>query len=58
MKTLAAVEANSSKPTAKQVANRKSGKRSLRSLLSDGGFAAAFTADYHRPTHHPPKNNK
>ncbi|KAL1332211.1 hypothetical protein AAHE18_11G011900 [Arachis hypogaea] len=35
-------------------------KRSLRSRLGgeiDGGFVA-FTADYHSPRHHPPKNNK
>ncbi|XP_057726215.1 protein GOLVEN 5-like [Arachis stenosperma] len=51
--------------------NKKSGKenvrkyvkkkRSLRSRLGgeivDGEFVA-FTADYHSPRHHPPKNNK
>lgn len=71
MKILAAIEgdSNSHRPSAEQLV-RKSGKvksassvednRSLRSRLSDeveGGFIA-FTADYHRPMHHPPQNNK
>ncbi|KAL1370450.1 hypothetical protein AAHE18_01G061100 [Arachis hypogaea] len=65
---------NTSKVMGDQVeieGNKKSGKenvrkyvkkkRSLRSRLGgeivDGGFVA-FTADYHSPRHHPPKNNK
>lgn len=39
----------------------RSGKRSLRTRLSGdniGGGFMSFTADYHSPRHHPPKNNK
>ena len=69
MKSLVASDGNLKK-SAKQVA-RKCGnaklsgssveiKRSLTARLSgevDSGFVA-FTADYHSPRHHPPKNNK
>lgn len=50
-KTLAAIDSK------KLSAN---GKKSLRSHLSDevGVGFVAFTADYHSPRHHPPKNNK
>lgn len=68
VKSLAAIEENLKKLNAKQVVrklgNAKSasnvqGNRSVRSRLSDEveRGLVAFTADYHRPMHHPPKNN-
>ncbi|KAK7275057.1 hypothetical protein RIF29_16164 [Crotalaria pallida] len=70
VKGLPAIEENMKKLNEKQVVrkhgnnNAKSAssvqrKRSVRSRLShdvDRGYMA-FTADYHRPQHHPPKNN-
>lgn len=58
------IKVNSTKSNAKQVV-RKSGSnvediRSLKGQFSDkvNSDSVAFTADYHRPIHHPPKNNK
>ncbi|MED6123933.1 hypothetical protein PIB30_054254, partial [Stylosanthes scabra] len=55
-----AKNSNSSSSSSSSQSNVEIKKRSLRSRLGsevDGGFVA-FTADYHSPRHHPPKNNK
>ncbi|CAL0315275.1 unnamed protein product [Lupinus luteus] len=69
VKSQAAIAENLKKLSAKQVmrklgnakksSSKLQGKRSVKSHLPDEfdkGFMA-FTADYHRPQHHPPKNN-
>jgi len=39
---------------------KRNGRRRLPYEVNGGplAFTAAFTADYYRPVHHPPKNNK
>ncbi|OIW04692.1 hypothetical protein TanjilG_06758 [Lupinus angustifolius] len=69
VKSQVAIEENLKKLSVKQVmrklgnakksASNVHGNRSVKSRLPDEfdkGFMA-FTADYHRPQHHPPKNN-
>ncbi|OIW21075.1 hypothetical protein TanjilG_28524 [Lupinus angustifolius] len=70
VKTLAGIEESLKKLSIKQVmrkvgnanksASRVQGNKGVRSSHLndevDNGFMA-FTADYHRPKHHPPKNN-
>ncbi|KAE9615451.1 hypothetical protein Lal_00020940 [Lupinus albus] len=70
VKTLTGIEENLKKLSIKQVkikvgnanksASKVQGNRSVRSSYLydevDKGLMA-FTADYHRPKHHPPKNN-
>nr|KYP45010.1 hypothetical protein KK1_033471 [Cajanus cajan] len=70
LKSLAAFdEGNLNKANAKllmskskqaKFASNVEAKRNLRSYSPDevNGEPLAFTADYHRPVHHPPKNNK
>ncbi|KAK7309927.1 hypothetical protein RJT34_07060 [Clitoria ternatea] len=62
VKSQAAIdERKLNKPNAKiHVSKSVEGKRNVRSRLSDDvkEGLVAFTADYHRPVHHPPKNNK
>ncbi|TKY69496.1 hypothetical protein E2542_SST05772 [Spatholobus suberectus] len=70
VKSLAAIdEGNLNKASAKLLmsksgkvksASNAEAKRNARSRLSYevNGGPLAFTADYHRPVHHPPKNNK
>ncbi|RDX62625.1 hypothetical protein CR513_59016, partial [Mucuna pruriens] len=60
VKSLAAIdEGNLNKPSATlgkvMSSSNVEGRRNVRSLSPD---EVAFTADYHRPVHHPPKNNK
>ncbi|KAE9595701.1 hypothetical protein Lal_00031032 [Lupinus albus] len=64
MKSQAAIEENLKQimrklGNAKKTASNVESNRSVKSRLPnefDKGFMA-FTADYHRPQHHPPKNN-